>query len=671
MALSKRTIETVKNLVQVEEVVGDFVTLKRRGTNLIANCPFHHEKSPSFYVSPSKGIYKCFGCGKAGDGITFVMEHEQLSYPDAIRWLARRYNIPVEEEVDLNDEEKAANSERETLFIIMAWAARYFAEQLWQSDQGKALAYSYLKERGLIDRTITEWELGYSHDGWDTLLKAGVAAGHNPELMEKAGLLLRKDNGDYFDRFRNRVMFPITNAMGRVIAFGARLLGNDKSQAKYLNSPETPIYHKSDVLFGLSQAKKEIKRIDQVLLTEGYMDVIALSQAGFGYAVASSGTSLTQEQTKLIGRHTKNIVVLYDGDKAGVAASLRGIDIILAQGLDVRACMLPGGDDPDSYIKRQGVQAFEEELSKNTKDFITFKASVLLAEAGTDPVKRANGIRDIVRSISLVPDTIKRSLFYSQCSSMFGIEEANLIAEGNKLVRSRLDEEHKEQQRNAYAQRRAAAQGGTGDVAPPTFDEYEGELDLPADLLPTDLDHARLRIDDLKRLQNQHENDGIRLLLSYGDHMLSGQEYLSLYFKKQIENQVEFVNPLNERIFEIFKEHLDQDLFPTVDFFLHHEDLVLQQHVINLMTERYLTSPGWAEKNIRIPKEEDLLDSLINNNVLWMQYNVVAMLLEETHAALRHTTDETEVEELLTNFQTIKKVEMSLAAKLGFVVPPL
>ncbi|RZL03393.1 MAG: DNA primase, partial [Pedobacter sp.] len=414
--INQDTINKIMETARIEEVVGDFVALKKRGTSLIGNCPFHNEKTPSFHVSVTKGIYKCFGCGKGGDSVHFVMDHEKYSYPEALKFLANRYNIEVEETVQSPQNIEAQNA-RESLYIVSEYAANYFANELFTGEEGRAIGLSYFKERGFREDIVKKFQLGYSPDVWDALIQNATAAGHKEEYLEKTGLAIKNDKGRVYDRFRGRVMFPIHNFTGRVIGFGGRTLKTDKNVPKYVNSPESDIYHKSNVLYGLFHAKKSIRDTDNCYLVEGYADVLAVHQAGIENVVASSGTSLTVEQIRMIGRFTENVTILYDGDAAGIKASLRGLDMILEEGLNVKVVSFPDGHDPDSYMHHVGASAFKKYIEDTRKDFILYKANILLKEAGNDPIKRAGIIKDIVESISKIPDDIKASIFIRECSS--------------------------------------------------------------------------------------------------------------------------------------------------------------------------------------------------------------------------------------------------------------
>jgi DNA primase len=447
--ISKETVELIITTSRIEEVVGDFVSLKKRGANLLGLCPFHNEKTPSFTVSPAKGIYKCFGCGKAGDSVRFMIEHEAFSYPEALRYLAEKYKITVEETIP-TAEEIQKQDERESLYVLYSFAQKFFSEKLFTTEEGRAIGLTYFNERGFNEAVIERFQLGYAPDQWDALSQAVIENKFNQQLYEKSGLAVVKDqeqsNQKVYDRFRGRVIFPIHNLSGRVIAFGARQLVNDPKSPKYINSPETDIYHKSKSLYGISFARKAIIQQDECFLVEGYTDVVSMFQAGVENVVASSGTSLTPEQIRLLARFTGNITILYDGDPAGIKASLRGIDLILEEGLNVKVVLFPDGDDPDSFARKNSATQLMDYIKKNAVDFIGFKTGLLLKEVANDPVRKAELIRDIVESISRIPDGIKRSLYTSQCATQMDVPEQVLIIELNKIRRNlyRKDNEHQQ-----------------------------------------------------------------------------------------------------------------------------------------------------------------------------------------------------------------------------------
>lgn len=445
--IPKETISAIFEASRIDEVVGEFVSLKKRGANMLGLCPFHNEKTPSFNVSPVKGIYKCFGCGKAGNSVNFIMEHEQMNYPEALRWLAKKYNIPIEEE-EQTPEQVQANNERESLYVVCSFAQKNFTETLWETDEGKSVGLSYYHQRGFTDDTIHKFQLGYSLDKWRGFSDAAIAAGHKLDYLVKAGLTISKEAPEstaggppeqerFFDRFSARVIFPVHNVSGRVIAFGGRTLKTDKKIAKYINSPETDIYHKSKVLYGLYFSKKRIVEEDNCYLVEGYTDVISLHQAGIENVVASSGTSLTVDQIRLIRRYTPNITILYDGDSAGIKASFRGIDLVLEEGMNVRVLLFPDGEDPDSFSKKISSTELKAFIKENSKDFLAFKAQLLNSEAAHDPIKKAGLIKEMVESISLIPEPIYRSVYIKECSRIMDVDEQALLSELNKLRRKK------------------------------------------------------------------------------------------------------------------------------------------------------------------------------------------------------------------------------------------
>ena len=434
--ITQNTIDEIFNTAKIEEVVGDFVYLKKRGANYTGLCPFHNEKTPSFVVSPAKGIFKCFGCGESGNAVSFIMKHEQLAYPEALKYLAQKYNIEIEE-TEQTDEQKQQQSKRESLYLVSQFANQWFQEQLHNTDEGKAIGLSYFKERGFTDETIETFQLGYSPSGKDKLTKAALEKGYQLEYLTETGLTIQK--GDYtFDRFHDRVMFPIHNLSGRVVGFGGRVLKKNEKTAKYLNSPESDIYHKSKIVYGIYFAKKSITQKDNCYLVEGYTDVISLYQKGIQNVVSSSGTSLTEDQIRLIKRYTQNITILYDGDPAGIKASFRGIDMILAEDMNVKVLLFPEGDDPDSFAQKHSTEELEEFLTSNATDFLQFKIKIQKEEINNDPIKKVEVLNDIANSISLIPDAIKRSVYTKECASLLDISEQALISEINKKIRKKL-----------------------------------------------------------------------------------------------------------------------------------------------------------------------------------------------------------------------------------------
>ena len=539
MRIAQDTVQQILQAADVSEVVGDYVSLKKRGANMMACCPFHNEKTPSFYVSPSKGIYKCFGCGKAGDSVRFIMDIEGIGYPEALKHLAKKYGIEVAEREVTNEEQQAQN-EKESLYIVLEFASKYYQDQLWKTPEGESIGQSYFKERGFNHTTIQKFDLGYSPDGWDTFTKHAIKNGFSVDILEKAGLSIVKEGKDPIDRFRGRVIFPIHNVGGKPIAFGARILKKDPNAPKYLNSPETGVYHKSNIVYGVFQAKNPIRNEENCFLVEGYTDVVSLNQAGIENVVASSGTSLTKEQIQLIRRFSPNITVLYDGDAAGIKASLRGIDIILEEGLNVKAVVFPDGDDPDSYVQKVGSQAFREYIKNTQKDFIRFKTEISLKDVGHDPIKRAELIKDLVETIAKIPDSIKRSVFYQEVANLMGIEESILITEGNKISLKKVADAEKDRNRQSRNQQ-------------------VGELDV---LVEQKSDNQALTPETItiqRSAVSTQEEETVRLLVLYGNEVV---EHIAIenkditvsdYIFREIQDMI-FETPIYEKILGTFRE---------------------------------------------------------------------------------------------------------------------
>jgi DNA primase len=651
MRINQETVQRIIQTADVVEVVGDFVSLKKRGANMIACCPFHNEKTPSFYVSPAKGIYKCFGCGKNGDSVRFIMDIEGLGYPEALRYLAKKYGIEVQEQAYTNEQIEAQN-ERESLYIVLEFAQKYYQNYLWENDMGKAIGREYFKERGFIDSTIKNFNLGYSPDGWDTFTKEAIRNGFSIEILEKAGLSILKEGKDPIDRFRGRVIFPIHNIAGKPIAFGARILKKDPNAPKYLNSPETAVYHKSQVVYGIFHAKNAIRNQDNCFLVEGYTDVVSLNQAGIENVVASSGTSLTKEQIQLIRRFTNNITVLYDGDAAGIKASLRGIDIILEEGLNVRSVVFPDGDDPDSFVQKVGSQSFTDYIKRTAKDFIRFKSEIMLKDAAEDPVKRAEVISDLVQTITKIPESIKRAVFYQEVASLLGIDEQILITEGNKLLLKQAQENEKEKQR----QQQRTAQ--VGDLEIPVQERADEPKPHPIEIQRTNISY--------------HEEECIRLLVNYGKMVIEktaeGHEItLTDYVFDEIK-EMQFLTPVYDKFLTIFREFYQRNEIPDTLYFTSHQDATIQEQTINWLTSPHQLSEAWARLEIYVPEESDKLHQMAFTNVLRLKKVRFETEIEALSYQLNETTNDDMVMEILMNIQQRKKVIMRIAKELGTVV---
>jgi len=637
--IADNTIAEIKNRIDIEEVVSDFVSLKRKGQNLWACCPFHNEKTPSFSVSPVKGFYKCFGCGRGGDALDFVMEVEKINYLEAIRFLAKKYGIEIKEE-ELSDDELKAQSERESLYIVLSFAKDYFQQCLNSTPEGKSIGLSYFKEREIADEIIQDFELGYTMDKWDGMLTAALAAGHSLDILEKAGLIIPKDKRHY-DRFRGRVIFPIHNVSGRVVAFGARALKKD-DKPKYINSPETPVYHKSQILYGLFQSKQSIRQQENCYLVEGYTDVTRLHQVGINNVVASSGTSLTKEQVQLVGRFSKQLTVLYDGDSAGIEASLRGIDIILANGLDVKVVLFPKDHDPDSYAQELGANEFKLFLENNAKDFIYFKSNLVAERAANDPLKKAEAIKDIVSSISQIPDQVKRMVYVKEASLILQMEERILIGEMNKiLLKSRKD----------IAPKRDQLAATDGNIEPTVTEELTDRWDLNA-------------------LIAFQEQESIRLLLKYGFNKLKEGKSLHQYLFNELE-EVTFSNPVYAQIVKEFKSLLAADKVVNAQYFIENGSAEIRKAVIDIVHDRHHISSQWNDKyKIRIPAETEavMLEQVAYTNILRLKQRVVRKLIEDNLEKFKEKLSEQEEEEVQQIHQELKFTEKEIASRLGNVI---
>ncbi|MDB5119498.1 MAG: primase [Sphingobacteriales bacterium] len=641
--IPQETVDKIINASLIEEVVGDFVHLKKRGTSLIGLCPFHNEKSPSFNVSVTKGIYKCFGCGKGGDSVHFIMEHEKATYPEALRFLASKYNIEIAE-VENTPEEQAVNNRRESLFIVSEWAAKFFQNEMWNTDGGKTIGLSYFKERGFRDDVIKKFELGYSPDVWDALTQKAVSDGYKLEFLEDTGLTIRKDNDRFYDRFRGRVMFPIHSFTGRVIGFGGRTLKTDKTVPKYVNSPESDIYHKSNVLYGLFFAKKSIRDNDNCYLVEGYADVLSVHQAGVENVVASSGTSLTTEQIRLIGRFTKNVTILYDGDAAGIKASLRGLDMILEEGLNVKVVLFPDGHDPDSFVQKNGSAAFKNHIERSKKDFVLFKTSILLKDAGDDPLKKAGVIREVVESIAKIPDSIKASVFLRECSSLLQIEERILIVELNKM---RLGKAKKDSYK------------------PQSPDEP------PADFFSDDPSQQE-STPSFSAFDEPQEKEIVRLLLNYGHEVVNWDgitdTYIAPYLISNLSD-VTFNDPDCAHIINEYKSKLEAGDLPTEDEFIKNSDNRIATFAISLVTSPYHLSENWAvERKIYVKREHENLRATIHGGIFHLKKHKVEQILKDLLQQLQSEKDAVNQEILQKKYIQVKEVEKGIAKYLGSVI---
>ncbi|MBC7694233.1 MAG: DNA primase [Burkholderiales bacterium] len=600
--IPKFTIDKIIDAARVEDVIGDFITLKKRGANLLGLCPFHGEKSPSFTVSPAKGIYKCFGCGKSGTAVNFIMDLESLSYPEALRWLANKYGIEVIEK-EISVEEKAQQNEKESLYIVMQYSQKYYTDLLMNDDLGRSIGLGYFKERGFTQATIDKFQLGYSSEERRKFSETAVKNSYKPEYLVKTGMSILSNNhvegnpitvSDIFDRYTGRVMFPILNISGKVIGFGGRILITDKKQAKYINSPQTDIYDKSKTLYGLFQAKKQIIQDDNCYLVEGYTDVISMHQSNIENVVSSSGTSLTVEQIKLIHRFTKNITILYDGDVAGIKASFRGIDLILEEGMNVRVLLFPDGDDPDSYSKKVTNDEFKEFIKTNSKDFISFKTSLLYKEVEHDPIRRAELIKDIVESISVIPDAINRSVYVKECSRIMDISEQILQIEINKLIRKKTGK----QGAVSYDAKGDKYKGGHPDDASHPVEEFAEEEKLVDPILDSE------------------EKELLRMMMQYGNVLVeveaedtdNAQQSFQLTVCEFVifelwRDNLQFINPVYQMVLDEFQHELESGVIPTMQTFTHHSNPAVAQVAINIASFSDIVSYKWEKFGVSVPQE--------------------------------------------------------------------
>ncbi|OJZ10758.1 DNA primase [Sphingobacterium sp. 40-24] len=661
--IKQEVIDKVLETARIEEVVGDFVDLKKRGTSLIGNCPFHHEKTPSFHVSVSKGIYKCFGCGVGGDSLKFVMELEKFSYPEAIRYLADKYSIQIEE-VERSPAQLAAQDKRESLYVLSAWASKFFAEQLWKTEMGQVIGLNYFKERGYREDIIKKFELGYSPEEWTALVDKAQVAGFHPDYLAASGLAIERDDKSLYDRFRGRVMFPIHNLTGRVIGFGGRTLKTDKKVAKYVNSPESEIYHKSDVLYGLNFAKKAIMEEDNCYLVEGYADVLSVHQAGVENVVSSSGTSLTTGQIKLISRFTKNVTILYDGDEAGIKASLRGTDMLLEEGLNVKVLLFPDGNDPDSYVQKFGATAFKDYVKSNPQDFIFYKTNILLRDANNDPIKRAEVIRDVVESIALIPDEIKVSVFIRECSSLLDIEERILLAELNKIRLNRAKKADKDAARKT--------QSPPPNTGMPPF----GMDGPPPDFFMTDDERAGLppieSVEQPAQLTSEilQEREIVRILINYGDYLATwegdGDIPVAGLLLGNISD-IEFKDKAAAYILNVYREAAEKYEIPDTKQFYSNSDPAIADLAINCVASKYSLSENWNDdkRKIYVTQEYEHLKQLVVTAIYRIKKRKIEAEMHHIREEMKHEQDVANLEVLIFKYQKLKEAERLLGGFLG------
>jgi DNA primase len=637
------TVDKIMNAAQILDVVSDFVTLKKRGVNYVGLCPFHEERTPSFSVSPAKGICKCFSCGKGGNAVNFIMEHEQLSYYEALKYLAKKYNIEVIEK-EMTPEEAAQRNDRESMLAVNKFAQQYFTSLLFETAEGRNIGLTYFHERGFRDDVIRKFQLGYSSEKRDALSVAALSKAYKKEFLIKTGLSIERESGTLFDRFSGRVMFPVHSLSGTIIAFGGRVLKKDDKTAKYVNSPESEIYHKSNELYGIYFAKQAIVKYDRCFLVEGYTDVLAMHQAGIENVVASSGTSLTKGQIRLIHRFTENVTVLYDGDAAGIKASIRGIDMLLEEGLNIKVVLLPAGEDPDSFAKSQDATQFIRYIEEHQQDFIRFKTSLLLDEAGNDPIKRAALIGDIVRSIAVIPDRLIRSEYVKECSTLLTTDEKLLYAEINKYIRDRSSK--------PTDQPMAA-------VEPVEMSE--------------EISHPVIQQNDYE----EEERNIIRFLIRYGNQVLFSHDELSdmsghssmtvaTYILQELaQDQLRFAHPMHAKILAEVQQHCENIDFSFETYFLHHHDPDVSRFSTDLIAEKYTLSRLFTDQTV--PMEDRLIEAV--PRVLFEYKNkIVITLLKQKMEALKKANeahDEVLEIQLMDEISHLNEVKSKLAKSLG------
>lgn len=717
--IDQSTIDRILDAAQIVDVVSEFVTLRKRGVNYIGLCPFHNEKTPSFSVSPSKGVCKCFSCGKGGNVVHFIMEHEQLSYYEALKWLAKKYNIEIKER-ELTDAEKQAQSLRESLFVVNQFASEYFQDILYNHIDGQRIGMTYLRSRGFRDDIIRKFQLGYSTDAPDGLARAAAQKGFREEFLEKTGLCYKKDNETLHDRFWGRVIFPVHTLSGKVVAFGGRVLSSATKnvQMKYVNSPESEIYHKSRELYGMYFAKQAIVRQDCCFLVEGYTDVISMHQSGIENVVSSSGTALTSDQIRLIHRFTNNITLLYDGDGAGIKASLRGIDMLLEEGMNIKVCLLPDGDDPDSFARKHNATDYQAYINAHEVDFIRFKTNLLLEEAGRDPIKRAGLISSIVRSISVIPDAIVRSVYIRECSQLLQMEEKILVEATAKLIGQARETKFKEEQRRREREQRRLAVGNAAPPAPaaqgadsafpaepyPSFPMPEAGLPS-APPLPPEVPEA-LSAEEASRLPSEvppmeavdipdayssfipltgneqtifyaKEEELIRVLIRYGEKVmcdvedeegnlrsLTVIECISFSLK---EDELQFHDATHRRILKEAEEHLHDAHFTAERYFMTHPDPQVSKLAVDMVSERYQLSK-YHSKAQKIVTDDERLHELVPRLLLDFKMSIVEEEMKHTLQALNNPSianDTQRCMEIMQRYKDLHQMQSLMAQKAG------
>ncbi|MBN2766311.1 MAG: DNA primase [Paludibacteraceae bacterium] len=643
--LDQSTIDKITDAAQIQDVVSDYVTLKKRGVNLLGLCPFHGEKTPSFIVSPAKGIFKCFGCGKGGNSVHFIMEHEQISYFEALKFLAKKYHIEYQER-ELTPEEMAARNDRESMFLVNEYAQKYFSNTLHNHIDGKSIGLAYFRERGFRDDIIRKFQLGYSLEQRDAFTQEALKAGYNKSYLVKTGLTLEGDNNYLADRFRGRVMFPVHTLSGKVVAYGGRILKKDDKMAKYVNSPESEIYHKSNELYGIYFAKQAIVRQDRCFLVEGYTDVISMHQSGIENVVASSGTSLTPGQIRMIHRFTENVTVIYDGDAAGIKASIRGIDLLLEEGLNIKVLLLPDGDDPDSFARKHNASDFIEFVEQHSSDFIRFKTNLLLKDAGNDPVKRAGLVSDIVRSISIIPNQVIRAEYVKECSGLLNVDEGMLYLEINKIKTADKEKAN------------TRPQNKPDDFPPPPGVDLDE--DIPA-IPVTKFDNEERNI--LQQLIRYGQT-----MMFYNDDEKTQPVTVAAYVFDELEqDELRFFNPVHQRMLDEYKEHRDDETFIPEKFFIFHPDANISKLAAELVTEKYTLSKVHSKVK-SVETDFDRLIDLVPRVIYEFKNSLILDLVRQKLLEMKQaseTNNALRVNEIMHEMASLEAVKRQLSKTLG------
>ena len=678
--INKETIDRIMDATHIEDVIGEFVSLKKRGANHIGCCPFHNEKTPSFYVSPSKGIFKCFGCGKSGNAVGFLMEHEHYSYPEALRYLARKYNIQIEEE-EMTEEQKERQNERDGLFHVSEFAQKYFADLLYNDELGRAIGLSYFHQRGMSDEIIKTFGLGYCKDEWSDFTDHARRNGYSDQVLEKTGLTIFKEEGKCYDRFRGRVMFPIFSISGRVMGFSGRVLSKEKQAAKYVNSPDSEIYNKSQILYGLFQAKNAISKANKCYLVEGNVDVVSMHQSGVCNTVASCGTSLTNEQIRLIKRYTPNVTVLYDGDSAGIKAALRAVNLLFEEGMHVRVVLFPDGEDPDSYAQKYGSTQLQEYLATHEENFVKFKSRVLLDDVQNDPIRKTEVLKEIVQTIALVPDMLERQEYINETAFKLHMSEQVLTQELAKTMAGNAQKAWKEENRRQQQQAAAEGhpQGQDPGVPPPLMPEAEDYgtapvstgFTAPPQILPT----AGTAEAQEKQLVSLLLNFGNRKVMidtlnQQGESEMVEATIAEVIVDEVCSDELKFDNPVYQSIFDLFSQAVEggQPL-PDANLFAMHEDNMVRNTALSLMINSYTVSKQWYEKkHITVPHIETHLREDLDQSILTFKQKKVDQMLEANGFKIRECKSQEDTDLLLAERQQLIEVRKALCEKLNRVI---